>query len=234
MLSSLHTLCALSPTPKSPVILLTLAVILLASTWVFFEHVRRQTTLRRQLALFHWARAHQLKTIDPPPENSLGFEPLAEIGATIEKMIAGETITLLKISAQDSPQVATKIAAARSQWNVLLCSIPSQWPPSGFRPTAIGQSLLDLYPLSSFPSLAPGKRFMVFGSESRAAACLAKSGSDGLLPPDIGLLLSGRYLILDFTRRPFDEIEFERMIEISGQLAERLGNLAMQSSSATI
>jgi hypothetical protein len=230
----IHTLSVLSRSPKSPVVLLTLAVILLASTWVFFEHVRRQTTLRRRLALFHWARARQLKIIDPPPGDSQAFEPLSEIRGKIEKLISGETISIAMISTDDSRETPAKTPIGKSRWNVLLRAIPSDWPPSGLRPTAGASSLLDLYPLSSFPSLAAGRRFMIFGTESRAAAILAKSASDGLMPPDVGLLLSGRYLILDFSTRPFDEIEFERMIELSGQLAERLGNLAMQSSSATI
>jgi len=43
-----------------------------------------------------------------------------------------------------------------------------------------------------------------------------------LLPPDVGLLLHGRHLVLDFSDRPFDAIEFGRMLALADQLAARL------------
>jgi hypothetical protein len=100
--------------------------------------------------------------------------------------------------------------------------LKAPWPATGLRPAIHTASIIDLFSLSSFPSLTPGGRFMLFGSAQRAAEALAQSPARALLPPDVGLLLSGEYLILDFSSRPFDEIEFDRMIDLAKQLAGRL------------
>ncbi len=70
----------------------------------------------------------------------------------------------------------------------------------------------------------PTDRFMIFGSEARAAKSLAESSAPALLPPDIALIVTGNYLILDFSTRHFDEIEFERLIDLAKQLAPHLSN----------
>ena len=56
------------------------------------------------------------------------------------------------------------------------------------------------------------------GTEPTAARDLARSTLMALLPPDLGLLLVGRHLLLDFSARPFDPIEFGRMIALADQL----------------
>ena len=71
----------------------------------------------------------------------------------------------------------------------------------------------------------PTERFVVFGSESCAAKALAESSAPALLPPDIALIATGTYLILDFSTRHFDEIEFERLIDLARQLAPRLSRV---------
>jgi hypothetical protein len=48
-----------------------------------------------------------------------------------------------------------------------------------------------------------------FGQDPVAARRLAASSLRTLLPKDVGLLLSGKHLLLDFSTRPFDTIEFE-------------------------
>ena len=40
-----------------------------------------------------------------------------------------------------------------------------------------------------------------------------------LLPHDLGLVLQGRRLILDFSTRPFDGIELSRIVALVEQLA---------------
>jgi hypothetical protein len=83
-------------------------------------------------------------------------------------------------------------------------------------------SLLDLMGLSQFPSLAVGQRFAVMATASTAARALSDSASRTLLPADIGLLVSGDYLVLDFSTRPFDPIELDRMIAVAQQLAQMI------------
>ena len=107
-------------------------------------------------------------------------------------------------------------------WNVVIKGLEAEWPPTGLRPAATARSLLDLYSLSSFPLLGTTERFVVFGTDSATAAKLSRSMARSLLPPDVALLLHGRTLSLDFSERPFDTLELDRMIALADQLAEKL------------
>jgi hypothetical protein len=93
---------------------------------------------------------------------------------------------------------------------------------TALRPTSHTSSIIDLFSMSSFPSLGATQRFVIFGADGAAARSLSDSTAAALLPPDIGLILHGMFLILDFTSRPFDQIEFGRMIDLADQLAPRL------------
>jgi hypothetical protein len=90
------------------------------------------------------------------------------------------------------------------------------------RPANAKGSLLDLFSLSSFPGMGEVDRFMIFGTDSVAAKLLSASPARALLPPDIGLLLSGTRLALDFSSRPFDPIELGRMTALADQLVAHL------------
>ena len=72
--------------------------------------------------------------------------------------------------------------------------------------------------MTSFPSLGATQRFVVFGGDAEAARALSET-APACSPPDVGLLLHGEFLILDFTSRHFDQIEFERMIDLAEQLS---------------
>jgi len=65
-------------------------------------------------------------------------------------------------------------------------------------------------------------RFVVYAVDSDAASQLPQSTIRSLLPSDLGLLLLRHVLILDFSSRPFDELEFSRLIPLAKQLAERI------------
>jgi hypothetical protein len=51
---------------------------------------------------------------------------------------------------------------------------------------------------------------------------LSKSQARALLPPDIGMLLHGQYMVLDFSSRPFDGIELGRMVALAEQLEQHI------------
>jgi hypothetical protein len=89
------------------------------------------------------------------------------------------------------------------------------------RPSGAASSALDLFSLGSFPTMGT-ERFTAFGTDSAAARAVTKSMLRSLLPPDIGLLLHGRHLVLDFSARPFDAIELSRVAALSDQLASHL------------
>jgi hypothetical protein len=65
-------------------------------------------------------------------------------------------------------------------------------------------------------------RFVACGIDARAAQHIARAPARGLLPPDIGLMLHGPYVTLDFSPRPFDAIEFDRMLVVMEQLVSHL------------
>jgi hypothetical protein len=145
---------------------------------------------------------------------------LASFNPKILSLIRGDrtTIALLETAA------AAPSAAAPKRWHVLLRESETAWPATGLRPTAHTASIVDLFSLSSFPSLMPTQRFVIFGTEPRAARALAKSHAPALLPADVGLLAQDQFLILDFSSRPYDEIEFDRLLDLAGQLEMRLSS----------
>ena len=107
---------------------------------------------------------------------------------------------------------------------MLIRQVESNWPPTALRPTSSAdeQTLLDNFALASFPSMIASERFVIFGADSAAARSLSKSSLPALLPPDVGLLLHGRRIVLDFSRRHFDTIEFDRMLALADHLTAHL------------
>jgi hypothetical protein len=142
--------------------------------------------------------------IDPPPE------PLF--------LLADRRTSLAQLQTS-GPLISSTTPA---QWNVLVRKIGTAWPPTGLRPAHNPTSLLDVLGLGSFPLLLPPERFVAFGADSQAAKMLAHSSVAALLPADVGFLLHGQSLILDFSDRPFDTIELSRMVALADQLAGRL------------
>jgi hypothetical protein len=220
------------PPPFSPLVLLTLVAVVAASSVTFWVLVRRSTSHRRWVALAEWAREtgfrfNRVETGEAPePFRSLqGANPvvcmqLSRPPTTLVQLEAGE---LTAPAPAVPPGVATATVAARSPatWNLLVRKIESSWRPTGLRPTNAAASVLDLFSLSSFP-LMGSERFTAYGTDSAAARVLSKSMMRSLLPPDIGLLLHGPHLVLDFSARHFDAIELNRIRALADQLSTHL------------
>ena len=197
-----------------------------ASVWVFAQLVGRQTRHRRRVSLLQWARGRKMRVIDPSSVVAGETVPaLVGLDAKIVSLIGGNGIAIAQVQTNDSKSASPSASAGRSNWNLLQTALPSEWTACALRPGSVARSFVDLFGLSSFPSLAPDRRFMVFGGESRPAARMIASGIISRLPPDIGLILLGRHLILDFSTRPFDEVEFSRMMEVAGEIIALLNGL---------
>ncbi len=127
-------------------------------------------------------------------------------------------LTLLRLTTPSSgaPSSGTLV------WNILIRELDHAWKPAGLRPIDKPHSFLDLFSLTAFPALLPPERFVVCGSDAKAAREMAKSPARGLLPPDIGFMIHGPYVTLDFSARPFDTIEFERMLVVMEQVVHHL------------
>jgi hypothetical protein len=191
-----------------------LLVSLLASLAVFYALVWRSTTARRRVTLADWARENAFKVreggpIMPPLDALIPLQP--RTGLVFRQSPAAGGMSILQFS--------TDVRGRdRHTWNVLVCPLPSAWPPAGLRPAHHPLSLLDVFSLASFPALSAGERFTVFAADVASARQLARSSSAALLPPDVGALFHGPWLALDFSERPFDDIEFERMTALAAQL----------------
>ena len=214
--------------------LLALLGVLGMSSLTFWLLVRRATSHRTWVALSDWGRSRGFRYHPIGAGGATGREAPAPFSALpaarpIARLwLASDTTQLLQLqpastSATTNPSAdpAAPLAPPRT-WHALVRQIETSWPPTALRPAARDESLLDLFSLASYPSMIASERFVIFGTDSAAARTVANSSLPALLPPDIGLLLHGRVLVLDFSARPFDTIEFDRMLALATHLAGRL------------
>jgi hypothetical protein len=217
----------LGAAPLSPTLLLVPVAILLASGTVYYLLVRRWTTQRRWLALADWAEANKFK---------LHGEQLAVLPEVLKLLTTPPPRALLSLNDADTallqietsltpssgPAQSTPAEPRPSRWNLLVRKLELAWPMTGLRPQGHAHSILDFFPLADMQAMSPSERFVLYGAESRSARALSKSILRGLLPPDIGLLVVGHNLILDFSARPFDELTLERIDALAEQLVLHL------------
>lgn len=206
----------------SGIILATLGLILAAALGVWSILVRSLTTRRHSLAMAQWAKNHQARFSEAPGgELPSKFDLLCAFHPKPRAIIDGRHWAIAELTTDPPAEAKGKTP----RWRLLAWEVSHDamaWHPTGLRPAAHAVSLLDLLDLSSFPSLGPSERFVVFGAQAAAAQALADSAAQTLLPPDIGLLLHGKMLVLDFSSRPFDPIQFERVIDLAQQLLLRV------------
>jgi len=204
-------------------VLFTLLLLLLASGAVFSVLSRRWTTQRRRVSLEDWAKAARLKFTEG--SSSLLPDVLARLKPTAESvmLLDSKEIQIVRIATNASATAGAAAHAPRPIWKLLVIAVPKPWSVAGVRPEGATQSVLDLYSLSSFPMLGGTERFVVYAVDSDAAADLPQSTIRSLLPSDLGLLMLGHSMILDFSSRAFDELEFGRIIALARQLAQRIG-----------
>jgi hypothetical protein len=200
-----------TPAPFSWRVLLTLLLVLILSAATFAALVRRWTTQRGELALSDWARGNGFRLArasDAPDLPRVSDTPLIA-----RRAIRNQNTWLLELS---------PIEPAVERWHVLLRQIESRRKATGLRPTRAQRSVLDLFSLSSYPALGNTDRFVVYGTDARAAGSLSSGPARALLPPDVGLLLDDGWMMLDFSERRFDPIEFDRMTALAEQLVAHL------------
>lgn len=216
------------PSPGISVeVLITLAMILVASSATFWVLVRRWESHRQWHALSEWASERKLRVRSAERDGRpVLLEALADHSPAVRLYYGGAATVLLQFqTAPRQPPGTAGLSSAPEVWNVLIRSIGTSWHPTGLRPTGAPASVLDLFSLAGFPLLGTTERFTVFGTDSVSARALSNSMIRSLLPPDIGLLLRGDALVLDFSDRPFDAIELDRMLALADQIAGKLPGL---------
>jgi len=228
MIDSLSILAFLAAVPDrwtSALILFTLVVIFAASWWMFGVLVGRSTEQRHRVAMDEWGRERgfrfrtDFQATLPPPLDSITDQRL-----TVQVRLVSRRATLVLVESIPNGAAPSTLQNPwrPGRWHFLILETKIAWPPTGLRPVAAAVSSLDLFSLSSFPLLGGSERFVLYGADSQAAAALSRSSARGLLPADVGLLLHGPRLVLDFSGRPFDTIEFERMIVVADQIVDHL------------
>ncbi len=210
-------------------LLLMLLFVFALSCAMFWVLALRDTTFRRRLAMSDWAKSRSFHIFTkgqadlPQPLASLRqLNPVA-----ILSLAGGDSLIL---HLQTDPPPSRMVGPIRDHWRLLVRHTGGDWRPAGLRPTRVADSLLDRLQLQDYPGAADdANRLMPLAVDARAAKTLAHSPARTLLPPDVGLFLSGGYLVLDFSTRPFDPIEFDRMLAISSQLVAQLPAVAASS-----
>ena len=206
-------------------ILLTLLAAFTLAVGTFAELVRQWTSGVAATAMREWARVNGFRRVRggavPEALASGGVAPVV-----LRHYSRGGT-SLLKVRARLP-------GGPERGWHVLLRAADRPAKPVGLRPTrenpndgpaADGPtaSVIDWFGLPTFARLSAGRRFEVVGRDARAAARLADGPARALLPADVGLLRLRDCLLLDFSSRPFDPIELNRMLAIADQVEAASG-----------
>lgn len=205
-------------------VLVTLVAVLVGSSATFWVLVRRWESHRQWHALSDWAgerkfRSRSVERHGLPPT----LAALSDHAPVVRLFFANAETTIVQF--QTPPRQLrgqATLSASPSIWNLLIRRFESAWHPTALRPSEAASSVIDLFSLAGFPLLGPTGRFTVFGTDSTHARALSDSMARSLLPPDVGLLLRQNELILDFSERPFDAIELDRMLALANQIAEKL------------
>lgn len=203
----------------SLVVFATLLVIFVASMGVYALLVRRWTTRRNWVSLTDWASERRMKlakdlTQLPPP-----IDQLADRGAQVRLRVDDPPRGISIVQFQtDRDRSSAATNGEHPCWNVLIRRLPRPHTPAGLRPAHVASSVVELFRLTSFHGLS-NERFAVLAADALTANKLAKSSARALLPADVGLVLWDDHLMLDFSARPFDPIELDRMLSVAEQVS---------------
>ena len=129
---------------------------------------------------------------------------------------------IVQVCTDPPPRADGRPGAGEVTWNLLARRITPPRVPAGVRPAHDRHSFLDLFSLSSFPAAGGTERFVLYAADSDAAQTFPDHAVRSMVPGDIGALVYGEALVLDFSSRPFDDLEFDRMIALADQLARKL------------
>ena len=203
----------------SPAVMASLLVALTASASVFHQLTRRWTRDRPRAAATDWAAERRFR-IQWPPRAVLpvALDSLRHLDARAEITLTRGPVVLVRFSTAD------KNGVDRRFWNVLVRTTDVARPPAALRPvpTAAGRSVIDLFVLTAFPAILDPDRFVVMATDTPEARAMAACPARGLLPADVGLLVHGAFVTVDFSTRPFDPVEWDRMLAVTEQVARHL------------
>lgn len=193
-------------------IFFALVLIFGGSLAIFFVNVRRETTHRAQRRLTEWGERNgfypgDLSAGPPPPLSKLPGVPL-ELKICLQKR--GTKFVHCRGIAQDGTAL---------HWNFAIRRLATSSPAVGLRSAETERAVVDLFGLEPTPHQPISVRFTLMGDDVLASRALADGSTQSLLPGDLSLLRIDEYLVIDFSFRPFDELELGRMLAVLQQLA---------------
>ncbi|MGN6504217.1 MAG: hypothetical protein ACTHM6_01520 [Tepidisphaeraceae bacterium] len=197
---------------------LTLIAILIASSIMVARLIRRHTTGMDRFSKWEWCvnRGFRRGRIG----SVVRIDALDEIRShalrAVEHYVSRDQHTSIYRLQSVSPEGTVQT------WNALIRTVDHYSTPIALRPVHVPANLVDLMQLQLFPKLSSEARFNVYGLRAIDARLLATGPSKALLPYDIGLIRNADAVILDFTTRPFDPVEFSRMCAIAEQIVAGL------------
>jgi len=184
-----------------------------SSSIVLLEVVRRQTRQRVRYRLLDWAKAYSMRCVAFDPKHARVPSPLDTL-----PVIQGG-LKILTHFTNDHGLHLVRFNYADAVWHLLIMRRETDHPDVGLRPTEAPRSICDLFNLTPAPRQLPGVRFTVMGDDWIATRDLAQGMARGLLPGDLSLIRTQRHLLIDFTSRPYDELELTRMKTLALQMA---------------
>ncbi|HEX8341063.1 MAG TPA: hypothetical protein VF624_09160 [Tepidisphaeraceae bacterium] len=192
---------------------LSLLAILVASSLMLMQLLRRHTGGRERFKKWEWSINRGFRRGEPGVVQIEGLDDIRHhtLRALEHYVRRRDGVAIYKIhSVGPNDRVQT--------WHLLTHVVDGYSAPIALRPTAATVSVIDLMGLTQFPKLSTESRFAVYGLRATDARELVAGPVRALIPPDIGLILSADQLILDFTLRPFDTVEFSRVLAVAEQL----------------
>jgi hypothetical protein len=208
---------AQSSTILPPEALGVLLAVLFGSSAMFGLLIWRWTARRGWVELSDWAINHRFR---------LEGRRDARCAQAVQLLPSPDAHVSLSDGVTEIQRIRTPLGpGTRTEsgiWHILVRRLETEWPATILRPASRPISLADFWPLASMYTMWPGERFVVYGHDRAAVRTLGRSHLRGLLPSDIGLVLTGNSLILDFSARPFDPLELQRMTSLAEQLVAHL------------
>lgn len=193
---------------------LVLLVILGGSSTIFMLLLRRWTTQRRWVALADWASLQAFRICG---------EARAAMPEVVGELTDPPPRVLISLAGRETTIVQIESAGGGvDRWNLLIRKLETSWPMTCLRPTSSQQSAFDFLPVAEMHAISLGERFVLYSKQSSVTRALAHSSVAALLPANVGLGLIGQNLILDFSSRPFDAIEMQRLLVVAEQVLAHL------------
>lgn len=184
----------------------SLGLMLLGGIVIFSYLVHRETHRRGDVLLSDWARSRQMKRLDRERGVPAPLDAWDHRGISLLTGFAGGAITVARVQTSEG-----------LKWNCLIRSLETSASISGVRSVEASSTLLDLIDLPILPGQGQQHRVVAMGYDIASARALMDRVAP-LIPADLSLIRFDRFILIDFSGRPFDPVELARITQLTEQL----------------